>query len=298
MKVLRADPDTDTVRALEELATLEVFAGSPDADRLTAEALILGQALGVGSEQLAGLFLTRGIYLCTAGRRPEGVAFFREGARLATQSGDNIIVGRALLNLSDGLASMDPAAAAEAARTAATHLRRAGARDLLAAAITNLVQALLLLGDWDAAQAEFDQALGPDGLADDYLTTNLGWLMALRGDAATAGTLLADLRDLRASEDLQDKSLISVVEAFTAAARRQPEDALSHARGAGLCGRPGDKLRDLALGLAAGRARRLRAAGHRRYPRADRHARLLPARTCRRHAAGRARPGPSPAGRQ
>lgn len=59
--------------------------------------------------------------------------------------------------------------------------------------------------------------MGPDGLADDYLTSNLGWLMALRGDAATAGTLLADLRDLRASEDLQDKSLISVVEAFTAA---------------------------------------------------------------------------------
>ena len=74
--------------------------------------------------------------------------------------------------------------------------------------------------------------MGQDGLADDYLASNRGWLMALRGDAATAGTLLADLRDLRASEDLQDKSLISVVEAFTAAARRQPEDALSHARAA------------------------------------------------------------------
>ena len=99
VEILRAEPDTDTVRALEELAALEVFAGSPDADRLTAEALILGQALGVGSEQLAGLFLTRGIYLFTAGRRPEGVAYFREGARLATQSGDNVSWDRALLNL-------------------------------------------------------------------------------------------------------------------------------------------------------------------------------------------------------
>ena len=72
-------------------------------------------------------------------------------------------MGRALLNLSDGLAVMDPAAAAEAARTAATHLRRAGARDHLAIAITNLVQALLLLGDWDAAKAELDQAVGPMG---------------------------------------------------------------------------------------------------------------------------------------
>ena len=49
VEVLRAEPDTDTVRALDELAGLEVFAGSPDADRLTAEALTLGQALGVGA---------------------------------------------------------------------------------------------------------------------------------------------------------------------------------------------------------------------------------------------------------
>jgi hypothetical protein len=33
VEVLRAEPDTDTVRALEQLAVLEVFAGTPDADR-------------------------------------------------------------------------------------------------------------------------------------------------------------------------------------------------------------------------------------------------------------------------
>ena len=51
------------MRALEQLGALEVFAGSPDADRLTTEALTLGQALDVGTGQLAGLFTTRGIYL-------------------------------------------------------------------------------------------------------------------------------------------------------------------------------------------------------------------------------------------
>ena len=45
VEVLRADPDHDTVRALEELAAVEVFAGSPGADRLSNEALALGQAL-------------------------------------------------------------------------------------------------------------------------------------------------------------------------------------------------------------------------------------------------------------
>jgi AAA ATPase domain len=46
--VLRADPDTDAVRALSDLATVEVLAGSPGANRLSAEALIIGQAIGVG----------------------------------------------------------------------------------------------------------------------------------------------------------------------------------------------------------------------------------------------------------
>ena len=233
VEVLRAEPDTDTVRALDELATLEVFAGSPDANRLTVEALILGQALDVGTGQLADLFVTRAIYLCMAERRPEGVAYFREGARLATQADDNMMVGRALLNLSDALANTDPAAAAEAARTAAGHLRRAGIRDYLAVAIHNLVQVLLMLGEWDAAEAELTQPMGSGELADDeFLARDRAWLAALRGDAATAGTTLADLRDLLTTEDLQDKSLISMVEAFTAAARRQPEDALGHARAA------------------------------------------------------------------
>jgi hypothetical protein len=54
----------------------------------------------------------------------------------------------------------------------------------------------------------------------------------MHGDAATAETILAALQDLRASEDPQDKALVSAVEAFTAATRGQPQDALRHARAA------------------------------------------------------------------
>jgi class 3 adenylate cyclase/tetratricopeptide (TPR) repeat protein len=232
LEVLRADPGTDTVRALEQLARLEVFAGSPDADRLTTEALTLGQALDAGAGQLAGLFITRGIYHGMTGRQPQSVAYFREGARLATQADDNALLGNVLLNLSDALAVTDPAAGAEAARSAAGHLRRAGNRDMMAYANANLVHALLLLGDWDAADGVLTQALDSDGLSDiEYLTCYRGWLAALRGDAETAETVLAALPDLRASEDLQEKSTISIVEAFTAAARGQPENARRHARG-------------------------------------------------------------------
>jgi len=232
VEVLRAQPDTDTVRALEQLAALEVFAGSPDADRLSTEALTLGQALGVDTDQLGGLLVTRGIYLAMDGRLPQAIAYFREGARLATQAGDHITLGRALLNLSDPLAVTDAAAAAEAARTAAGHLRRAGARDYLAVAISNLAQALLIFGDWDTAEAELSQATDADGLADnEFLASYRGWLAALRGDAATAQAMLAAMPDLRASEEPQDKARISLVEAFTAASRGQPQDALRLARG-------------------------------------------------------------------
>src|SRR5205814_2025568 len=83
----------------------------------------------------------------------------------------------------DTVAVTDPAAGAEAARTAAEHLRRAGAQDYLQLATTNLFQALLQLGDWDAAEEELTRALDSDGLTDGgYLSCCRGWLSALRGD--------------------------------------------------------------------------------------------------------------------
>jgi class 3 adenylate cyclase/tetratricopeptide (TPR) repeat protein len=233
LEVLRAEPDADTVRALEKLAALEVFDGTPDAGKLTAEALTLGQALDADTSRLVGLFSTRGIYHAMTGRRPQAVAYFREAVRLATQTGDNALLGMALLNLSDVLAFSDPAAAAEAASAAAGHLRRAGDRPLLAGAIINLVNALLLLGDWDAADDALTETADSDGIADDeYIMCYRAWLAALRGDAGTAENVLAALPDMRASEDPQDKATISIVEAFTAAARGRPADALRHARGA------------------------------------------------------------------
>ena len=233
MDVLRTESDTDTVRALEQLALLEVFAGSPDGDRLTTEVLILGQALDVGDELLGGLLLNRAIYLSSAQRRRQAGAYLREAARLATQAGDSVQLGRVLLNLADVLAVTDPRAAAEAAHSAVEHLRRTSVRDYLSIAIINLVEALLTLGDWDAADEELTRAVDSDGLGDiGFVACCRGWLAALRGDAQAAETLLAGIRDLPASEDPQDKSQISLVEAFTAAARLQPESALRHARSA------------------------------------------------------------------
>ena len=232
LAVLRTDPDTDTVRVLTELATLEVFSGSPEADHLTTEAISLGQSLDVDPRLLSGLFRVRGIFHGLSGRRPQALAYHRESARLATLVGDNVQLGRALGNLSDVLAVTDPAAAAESARAAADHLRRAGERDRVALATGNLVQALLTLGDWDAAERELTQTADSDGLQDyPFLLCYRGLLAALRGDAVTADTMLAGLGELRASEDPQTKSLILLVESFTATARREYGNALRSARG-------------------------------------------------------------------
>jgi hypothetical protein len=229
--VLRDDPDADTVRALDELAKLEAFAGSPDADALSAEALVLGQNLAVDEVTLAGMSETRGIHLNQAGLKPQAASYFREAARLATQAGDPVRLGRALGNLSDAVTGTDPAAGAEAARAAVAQLRRAGARALLAIAVVNLAQALLMTGDWDAAEAELAQAADTDGLDDiEDLACYRAWLAALRGETPAAQAILTGLGDLRASEDPQDQAQIAVAEAFTAAACRQPAAALRHAR--------------------------------------------------------------------
>jgi class 3 adenylate cyclase/tetratricopeptide (TPR) repeat protein len=248
MAVLRADPDRDTVRALEELANVAVFSGTADAGQLSAEALALGQDLDVDAGLLGRLFVTRGIYHGLTGRRPVATAYLREGARLATQAGDTLTLGRTLSNLSHVLGCVDPAAAAEAARTAAGHMRRAGARDYLAFTIFNLGQALMMLGDWDAAEAELTQAADADGLAgNEFIVAHQAWLAAMRGDADRAQVMLADLPDRRASQEPQAQAQVSMMEAFTEAARRRPEAALRHARAtlahAGAVGLSHDALR-------------------------------------------------------
>jgi hypothetical protein len=231
LAVLRASPDADTVTALHRLAGLESLAGSPDADRLTAEALALGQALGVGDTLRADLLTGRGACHRVADRNLQAAAYLREAARIATQAGDNLRAGIALLYLADTLTSADPNAGAEAARAAAAHLRRAGARRYLAAATANLAQALLMTGDWDAADAELTHAADADGLADDwFVASSLGWLAALRGDPGTALDTLAALPGLLVSESPQDQADVDIVRAFASTAGGQPAQALAHAR--------------------------------------------------------------------
>jgi class 3 adenylate cyclase/tetratricopeptide (TPR) repeat protein len=226
LAVLRADSDADMVRALAELAIVEIFAGTEDADALSAEALHLGQSLGVDSEQLASLFISRGIWLTFARRRPQAAAYFREAVRLGELAGSSIVVGRALLNLSDTLAVDDSAGAIEAARSAMLLLRRAGDRDRLVFAVSNLCAGLLAVGDWDGAAAALSESLEIEGLTDTgFIPVYQQWLGAMRGQPADQAQL-ERLAALYTSEDVQDLSFAGLAAAFHADLRGEPEEAL------------------------------------------------------------------------
>ena len=212
-----------------QLATVEVFAGSPTptADDRGAHPRP-GPRRGAG--QLGDLFTIRGIYLALRRAAPEAIAYLRESARLATQAGDNFRLGRALLNLSAALIPPSRRRGRSRAhrRRPPAPGRRPGLPGLCHREPSRRRCSCSATGMPPSRNSPRQES---DGLADiDYLACYQAWLAALRGDAATAETMLAALRDMRDSEDPQDHSLISVMEAFAAAARSRPQMSLSHAR--------------------------------------------------------------------
>jgi class 3 adenylate cyclase/predicted ATPase len=230
LTVLRPDPDADTVTALTELATVEVFAGGPSSQALADEALALGEALDVEPALLSRLFTVGGFAHALAGHRAQATAYLRESTRLAERANDSTALARSYLNLSDVLTATDAPAAAEAARTGADHARRNGDREMLAVAITNLVGALVAMGEWSGAD-DVIRAGANEGLDEHpYVRAYGAILAAMRGDAALATQALPVVSKLRASEDQQDQAIVYLVHAFIASASGQLDDVMRDAQ--------------------------------------------------------------------
>ena len=228
LAVLRPDPDADTVTTLHRLAAVEAFSGGAEADSLSAEALALGQALGVEAGLLADLLIVRGLALSFADRVVEATAYLEHAAKLAEGAGDSGSQAGALLNLADLLTRSEPAAGAAAAHKAAELSRRTGEIDRLDVAVCNEVEALLLAGEWDGADRVVHDAIDDDHLGRlGYVASYASILASLRGDPDTA-TGYAELPRMRASEDRQDRAAIALADAFIAAAQNRPMDVLRH----------------------------------------------------------------------
>ena len=229
LEVLRVDPDQDTVTALGTLSSLEALSGGQDADRLTAEALVLGQALDVDARQLATLFIGRGIALNFANRHDEATAALEYAVRLAEQAQDSVVLGRALLNLATELASADATASAVAARASCDQCRRAGAKTMLATAVANLNNALVLTGEWEQAARVLDEAVSRDGLeAEDDVIQSQILLATFRGDAELAHEVAA-AADF-SEEDAQDRAARVTSEILVASVDGRLADVVASGR--------------------------------------------------------------------
>ena len=230
VEVLRPEPDEDTVRALSNLAGLEVRSGNlVEGDLLATEGLALGQALDVGASDLASLFVVRGIAAVASNRLTEGAGYCQTAARLAERVGDLGILSRAQLNLADALVRSDPESAVEAARSAAAHARRTGQRDRLGVAVANQVMALIELDLWDEADAVSHEALEVEHLGHELVQCVAGFLAGLRGDGDRAVAALEAAPGYSKSEDPQARAAVGIVEAFAALCTGDLEGALSHA---------------------------------------------------------------------
>jgi class 3 adenylate cyclase/tetratricopeptide (TPR) repeat protein len=217
--VLQEGPDADTVSALAQLSTLEVFAGNvEEAERQIQEAMRIAQELGLPLASYAQLFTGRGLVHDASNRHIEAVAAYREAARLAEMSGSSDLHGMAQLNLSDTLCAQGQwSAAIEAAQLSAALLRRAGSATS-AFATGNLMQALLLAGRWDEVAAIVQAGSGAESAFDHaYFSWPAALLAALRGNTDELPPLVELVRSVADSEDPQDRATVAITDAVIAA---------------------------------------------------------------------------------
>jgi tetratricopeptide (TPR) repeat protein len=227
LDVLRHDPDGDTVQTLSRLGWVETLSGRPDAERLTAEALALGQSLDVEPALLANLFIGRGVALAFTARYSESIAHLEYGARLAERANDRDGEARAWMNLGEILTQRDPSAAASAAHKGAELARHCGNVLFLSVAIVNEAEALLLLGEWEHAH----HLLHSDADRGEMVELFIALLAGLRGDVETAERYAA-LPETRKSGDSQSRVSTCLIDSIIAATQHRDSEALSHARSA------------------------------------------------------------------
>ena len=232
LTALTEEPDEDTVMLLAELATLEAFSGNAEtADRISAAALAEAQALDVAESLLPELFVVRGIAHGLADRIAQASANFREAVLRAESLRDNVTTARALLNLGDAVVTIDADAAVDATRAAMSLSRGMGSRDSMGYAAANLIQALLMTGDWSAAEQVYVTGVRDDGLQNNSLLAfSAVLLLAFSGDPRLADVLPSV--GLKGGDDPQDVAATATALAAAAAIAGDHSEALAQARSA------------------------------------------------------------------
>jgi class 3 adenylate cyclase/tetratricopeptide (TPR) repeat protein len=228
---LEAVTTEDTVVALDQLAIVELYAGNEESQLLAREALDRAQRLHLDDGAIAGLLISAGMCANWNNHRIEAIAFLREALRRAEAAESPRQVVGAALNLADILVAVDAAASVEIARAAVAHGRRVGNLFLLPTAISNLVQGLLLTGDWDAAMAECERDRDEWSL-NEMTAYSIVLIQALRGEPEGLDEPLEVVRSHGESEDRQTLATVRLSEAMACRVRHDDASALAHASAA------------------------------------------------------------------
>ncbi len=233
LMVLKSEPDADTVDALANLASLEIFAGNlEEGDELSSAALSEAQALGENNEVLIGLLTTRGLLHVFADRTVQAGMYYQEAARRGEFT-DSLKSFRARHNLSDVLMTSDPRAALLVARESVDYGRRVGQQTLHRLAISNLLQALLITGEWDEFDDVYNHATREEGLGDDiWVATMIALLRAFRGDRPGILALRPVVLSFGETDDPQELAMHAILSAVLADADGGIAESLAHAENA------------------------------------------------------------------
>ena len=141
---------------------------------IAEQALVLAQDVGAREAEVRALTVLGGdlVYL---GRSEEGLAHFRQALQLADEIGDRLGLERAYGNFTDALTMLGRAReSAQVAEAGLAAIRPYGIESNLL--VSNLIEALLTIGDWDDAERLSAAALR-------RITSSLPyWLLTLRAD--------------------------------------------------------------------------------------------------------------------
>jgi len=117
---------------------------------ISEEALALARDLGAGEAMVRALTVLGGD-LAYLGRSEEGLGYFRQALQLAEEIGDHFGLERAYVNLSDALTMLGRLReSARLGQGGLEAMRRYGITSSLL--VSNQIEALLALGDWDEAE--------------------------------------------------------------------------------------------------------------------------------------------------
>jgi DNA-binding CsgD family transcriptional regulator/tetratricopeptide (TPR) repeat protein len=137
-------------------------------------ALAVARSTGAREAEVRALTVIGGD-LAYLGRSEEGLRYFRRAQRLAEEIGDRVGLERAYLNLTDTLTMLGrPRDSARVAQAALEVVRRYGIESTIL--VSNAIEALSAIGDWDEAERVSAAALRGINTSFRY------WLLTIRAE--------------------------------------------------------------------------------------------------------------------